>query len=109
MTDKTRTQHVEPDASAAYLADDVSIGALVRWINDAHLDAAKETPPNMDRMRAMQQLGQDVQNALGSYRRSIQPQGDLAHQIARGRASHPSYSARIVRQNNKKSNCFEKS
>ena len=59
--------------SEAYLADDVSVGMVARWINDAHLDAAKESPPNLDYMRAMQRLGAALQSTLDSYRRATTP------------------------------------
>ena len=61
---------------AAYLADDVTVGQIVRWIDREHLQAAKETPPNGDYMRAMQRLAAGVESALWSYR-IANPQADL--------------------------------
>jgi hypothetical protein len=52
----------------AHLADDVTFGQVVRWINREHIRAAKENPPNRDYMRAMQRLGEGVEGALRSYR-----------------------------------------
>jgi hypothetical protein len=57
-----------PSGSAAYLADDVTVGQVVRWINREHRQAAKETPPNKDYMRAMQRSASDVESALWTYR-----------------------------------------
>lgn len=65
-----------PSGSAAHLADDVTVGQVVRWINREHVQAAKETPPNGDYMRAMQRLGDGVESALWSYR-IANPQSDL--------------------------------
>ncbi len=58
---------VSPHGSAAHLADDVTVGQVVRWINREHLQAAKETPPNGDYMRAMQRCAEGVESALWSY------------------------------------------
>lgn len=59
--------------SKAYLADDVSVGQLVRQIDREHINAARETPPNMDYMRALQRLGSAVENALDLYRQAENP------------------------------------
>ena len=75
LENETRVR-VQRAGSEAYLADDVSVGRLVRWINDTHLDAAKESPPNLDYMRTMQRLGDAAEHALALYRLSTQPQND---------------------------------
>ena len=58
-------------AGEAYLAEDVTVGRLVRWIDREHMKAARETPPNIDNMREMQRLGEAVESALASYRRAV--------------------------------------
>ncbi len=57
-----------PLPDEAYLANDVTVGQLARWIDREHMKAAKETPPNLDYMRAMQRLGDGLDSALKSYR-----------------------------------------
>lgn len=57
-----------PSGSAAHLGDDVTVGQIVRWINREHLQAAKETPPNRDYMKAMQRSASAVESALWTYR-----------------------------------------
>ena len=59
--------------SEAHLAEDVSVGRLVRWLDREHINAARETPPNMDYMRDMQRLGEAVEIALDLYRRATKP------------------------------------
>jgi hypothetical protein len=62
------TQQSSVILGAAHLADDVTVGQVVRWIDREHIQAAKENPPNRDYMRAMQRLGEGVEGALRSYR-----------------------------------------
>lgn len=57
-----------PDAASIYARE--SIGEIIRWINREHMAAAKETPPNMDYMRAMQDLGANLESALDQYRKA---------------------------------------
>lgn len=55
--------------SPPYLAEE-TVGEIVRWIDRQHLEAARETPPNTDYMKALQLLGGHVESALHLYRKS---------------------------------------
>jgi hypothetical protein len=65
MSNETRQSPSRP--GAVHLADDVTFGQVVRWIDREHIQAAKENPPNRDYMRAMQRLGDGVERAFWSY------------------------------------------
>lgn len=69
-TESTQTPQSlgSPHGSAAYLADDVTVGQVVRWIDREHIQAARENPPNGDYMRSMQRLASEVESALWAYR-----------------------------------------
>jgi len=49
-----------------YLADDVTVGELVRWINSEVVKAGRCL--DMDMLRAMVRLGEGVESALDIYR-----------------------------------------
>ena len=59
--------------SESYLAEDVSVGQLLRWIDREHRNASRETPPNLDYMRSLMRLWKSVDHALTIYRLSDQP------------------------------------
>ena len=66
MSNETQQSSAIP--GAAHLADDVTVGQVVRWIDREQIKAANENPPNRDYMRAMQAIGEGVEGALRSYR-----------------------------------------
>ena len=52
--------------SPSYLADDVTVGQLIRWVNDEVMKAGKNE--DMDMIRAMIRVSNGVETALESYR-----------------------------------------
>ena len=52
--------------SPSYLADDVTVGQLIRWVNDEVTKAGKNE--DMDMIRAMIRVSNGVETALESYR-----------------------------------------
>ena len=68
-------ESLAPSTSATkpYLVEDVSVGELVRLIDHLHLNAARETPPNRDYMRALQRMADEVESALELYMANDKP------------------------------------
>ena len=54
------------DDSAAYLADDVTVGELMRWINAEAVKAGRTNDRNY--LDALCRVGERVQSALSMYR-----------------------------------------
>ena len=66
---------------SAHLADDVTVGQLVRFIDRVHMAAANREKPDQDMMRSMQKLGREVDSALELYRISRpNDQADTRHE-----------------------------
>lgn len=74
-----------PLANDAHLAEE-TIGEICRRINREHINAARETPPNLDYMRALQREYQYLEWSLESYRKSRQNDQEVA-----GEALAPSF------------------
>ena len=59
----------EPDENTAYLADDVTVGQLMRHVNFQVVKAAREIPPNTERMVELILWADDIEYALASFRK----------------------------------------
>jgi len=53
---------------SAHLADDITVGQLVRFLDRVHMAAANREKPDQDMMRSMQKLAGEVDSALELYR-----------------------------------------
>ena len=73
--------------SAANLADDVSVGVVVRWIQHETVRAVRDHDD--DYMRAMLRLGDAVESALNSYRLATQPPNDPSSANGADRKGEP--------------------
>jgi hypothetical protein len=51
----------------AYQCDTVTVGQLMRWINDEHLEAAKQSPTDLLKMQMMQLRGRNLESIFQLY------------------------------------------
>lgn len=72
---KADTTASEAQEAAAHLSPE-SVGEIVRFINQQHAEAAKETPWNRDYMRALRRLSRGVESALAFYRKNHEQKSD---------------------------------
>lgn len=59
---------IQPSKPQPPFAATETFGEVIRAIDKAHLEAARETPPNQDYMRALQNLGHQLELALHWHR-----------------------------------------